>query len=1724
MTITGMEIAVIGMACRFPKSRNIQEFWEHIRAGDELVTQFSDEDLKTFGVDPKIKADPGYVAAEAIVDEPGHFDAAFFGIPDSDAMMMDPQQRLMLEVSWNAMEDGGYVPKDAAQNCGVFVSGGNNKYHLENILTNPEKMDEIGDFQVEIGNSVNFLATRISYLFNLTGPASVVQTACSSSLVAIHYACQALLNGECDLALGGGSKVAIPQQYGHVYTEGGVKSKEGHCRVFDQEASGFVNGNGCGMVLLKRLEDALEDGDQIYGMVKGSALNNDGSEKIGYTAPSILGQQQVIREALDMAEVTPESISYIEAHGTGTKLGDPIEIDGLKHVFQSDQPHCALGSVKANMGHLDAAAGVAGFIKAILTLHHREICPQINFNVLNPAIQLDGSPFYIATAAQSRKKQQHPFRAGVSSFGIGGTNAHVVLEEAPRPVGAPITTPEGYSLITFSGKTEAATTFYAEKLASFLTPETNLSDLSSSLWHQKAHFQYRTAVVAKTFEALNQALKDTEASVRAYDRPKIYFLFPGQGSQYTHMTRELYDQNLVYRTHLDICLKILHNLSGTDFKEILFSTQEEDERIHETQYAQPLVFAVEYALAKVFADMGVVPDAMIGHSLGEFTAACLSETLSLEASLELVLIRSRLMQSMPRGSMVSVSLNGERKFLEALPESLQIAAINSESNYVISGDTPAVALLEEQLAEKSIKHRRLKTSHAYHSPMMAGMLDAFESAIKKFDYQPPKIPFVSNLTGEWVSSSDISADYWKRHVKHPVRFLDGIRLLDQEEAVFIEVGPGSALSYLSNQTLPDKSIVNLIPPNAKSPEPLQQLYEGLGKIWELGVPIDLTRTMHSDSRRIRIPGYAFDHKKHWLEPGTHSKPFTGESTDELTYIPYWKRIHFSPDQKLKEKNLLVIGDNIPERLIKALRENCKHLTLVKSGKRFRVKKDAYSLDFDKAVQCEQLLTALKEKNLLPQHIIHGLSITKGDPRITVENAGIMLNQWYYSLLNLLRALGPYSHQGISVDVLTNGVFSVLGNEQVTPLKATLAGPVKVAPFEYEGLRSRLIECSFDDWKRYQPLGMQNLVDYLQSDHQPGMKMVALRGNTFWEQAYQSEKIQPKQDPFRQKGVYLITGGFGGMGSTIAKFLAENYQAKVALFSSSSIPPREQWDLPLNEKDQQKVSVLRSIDELGGEVMSFAVNIADHSSMKEAFADICSSWGDIHGIIHTAGKADYGGILSNRTNGSIHEILESKVHGHLVLKSLSSHLALDFFINFSSIGNQIYGKKFGQIGYNSANEYLDACATINGPEQTLNWCDWLDVGMTFEAVKKKNDLKDARAINAKVIDGISPEQGAALFKEVLSGQFSQTLISPMDFLGFIAASNTQEVNESAAETHESTGYSQVELIEKLTGLYESFFGIEQLDTEMDFNDLGGDSLKAVVLLARIKKKLKVQLTLSDFYEQSSVTNLSAFLATEKSEAAIPIKAERFLISSDANQLFGTHYSTTSKQLTPVIICPPVFQEEIVATRAMDTLSEQLAMLHYPVVRFDFSGMGNSEGEALKLTLTQWQQNLLDVIKETIARYSSDKVHLIGLRMGASLMNNMKEELAPFVDQQCYWHPIIKGQEYLKSLNKYQQIFMKGSFADPSGNDPKGSILEYNSYQISADLKQSINDFKFQLSGHPGKKETIIVTPHNRSLQVEKVVNFIVSESLPFWNKLATEKGYVPEKDIEAIIQWSKNLIS
>jgi len=888
----GLGVAVIGMAGRFPGARSVAELWDNVCRGVESISFFSDEELLGAGVSPELLKDPRYVKAYGFLDGFDMFDAAFFGYTPREAELMDPQQRLFLECAWEALENAGYAPNGCHFPVGVFAGQSFPLYFLAHVYPATGPQGFVEAMQLLLVNDKDYLTSRVAYKLNLRGPVVTVQTACSTSLVAAHLACQSLLAGECDMALAGGVTVSSFRREGYLYEEGGVLSADGHCRAFDAGASGTAGGNGVAIVVLKRLADAVADGDTIYAVIRGSAVNNDGSDKVGFTAPSVDAQAAVIREALTVAGVRPDTVGYVEAHGTGTLLGDPVEIAALKQAFgrTARRGYCAVGSVKTNVGHLYAAAGAAGLIEAALALANKTLPPSLHFRRPNPNIDLDGSPFYVITQLAGWKAGRTPRRAGVTSLGIGGTNAHVVLEEAPSGEGSGRSRP--WHLLSLSAKTEAALEAATADLARHLErhADLKLADVAYTLHVGRSAFDCRRAVVVRDTRDAVTALSAPRVGLAltgrasAEERP-LAFLFPGQGTQYVNMSLGLYQAEPAFRATIDRCSAILAAL-GLDLRACLYPDQaqmdEAERRLSRTDVAQPALFAVEYALASMLMEWGVRPTAMLGHSIGEYVAACLAGVFSLEDALALVAARGRLIQAAPGGAMLAVHLPAGEVVGRIGPD-LSLAAVNAPSVCTVAGPVAAVQALAEHLAAQGVECRRLHTSHAFHSWMMDPLLEPLAREVEKVKLNAPRLPYLSNVTGTWITREEArDPTYWARHLRQTVRFCEGVQELQAEpDTVFIEVGPGRALTTLVRPGTRDPRVaaVSTLPhPRSGDPE-VAFLLGALGRLWLLGVAVDWGRFYGGERRRrVPLPTYPFQRQRFWVEapaPVTGAPPAAG---------------------------------------------------------------------------------------------------------------------------------------------------------------------------------------------------------------------------------------------------------------------------------------------------------------------------------------------------------------------------------------------------------------------------------------------------------------------------------------------------------------------------------------------------------------------------------------------------------------------------------------------------------------------------------------------------------------------------------------------------------------------------------------------------------------------------------------------------------------------------------
>lgn len=1344
----GLEIAIVGMSGRFPGSKSIDDFWENLKEGVNLTSIFPNSKPSKLGDRTK--------KVGSILDNIELFDASFFGFNPREAETMDPQHKMFLECAWEALENAGYDSEIEQRPIGVYAGTGISTYLLYNLHPNRELMDSMSFLQTLVGVDKDYVPTRVSYKLNLKGPSVSVGTACSSSLVAVHLACQSLLSGECDMALAAGVAVKVPQNELTLSPEG-IISPDGKCRAFDAKANGTIGGNGIGVVVLKRLDDAIADRDCIYAVIKGSAINNDGGLKVGYTAPSEEGQARVIRAAQIMAEVEPETISYIEAHGTGTPLGDPIEIAALTQAFRANSDkkgYCAIGSVKTNVGHLDAAAGITGLIKTVLSLHHKLLPPSINFETPNPQIDFENSPFYVNSELSEWKANGNPRRAGVSSFGIGGTNAHLILEEAPTPeASSPSRTKQ---LLILSAKTNSGLDTATTNLVNYLEQysDVNLADVAYTLQVGRRSFNYRQIILANNLEDAVKTLKSNNPQrvftnfTESSDRP-VVFMFTGQGSQYVNMAQELYQNELIFREECDRCFKFLQPHLGLDLHQLIYPSKEETEKatqqLQQTAITQPALFVIEYALAKLWMLWGVKPQSIIGHSIGEYVAACLAGVFSLEDALSLVATRGKMMQQLPDGGMISVSLSAEKVQL-FLNENLSLAASNSPSLSVVSGTIEAVENLERQLAEKGIEYRHLHTSHAFHSAMMDSIIEPFVLALKKVKFTPPQIPFISNLTGTWITAAEATdPNYWARHLRDRVRFSEGIsELVKDSQLIFIEVGPGRTLTTLTKQQASEGIVLSSLPHPKDKKSDSGFLLNTLGKLWLAGVRVDWSGFYADEKRdRIPLPTYPFERQRYWIDPPQESASnpqVTLERKPDIAdwfYIPSWKRsilsIHKLNTMQVQSCYLVFIDEcGLGVELLKRLERQNQEVITVKIGSEFsKFGESVYTINPQQPNDYKALVKALFDREKIPKTIAHLWTVTN-DSQLDWERIDKAQETGFYSLLFLAQALGEDNlNDELQIVVISSNLQEVTGNELLCPEKSTLLGTVKAIAQEYPNINCRSIDVVLPSSGSWQEKLLEQLLTEIIADSSDSI--VAYRGNNRWVQTFEPVQLNEalEETPvLREGGVYLITGGMGGIGLVLAENLAKTVRAKLVLVGRSAFPDRNersQWLATHDERDSisRKIRKLLEFEESGAEVLVATADVTNLEQMQVAIDLAQKQFGHIDGVIHAAGVPG-GGIIQRKTREEAERILAPKVKGTLVLDLLLKDVELDFFVLFSSLASVVGG--VGQVDYAGANAFLDAFShyknSTNGTFTTcINWDAWQEVGMAASAVQQFDRTPD-----------------------------------------------------------------------------------------------------------------------------------------------------------------------------------------------------------------------------------------------------------------------------------------------------------------------------------------------------------------------------------------------------------------
>ncbi|NIM15676.1 MAG: acyltransferase domain-containing protein [Candidatus Aminicenantes bacterium] len=1534
---TGLEIAVIGMAGRFPGATNLEEFWNNLKDGIESIAFFGDEELKEAGVGSSFLKDPNYVKANGELQDKDHFDNSFFGYSPKEAEIMDPQIRVFHECAWEVLEEAGYVPDSYNGLIGIYA-GGSDNFSWRALEALKGLGTDLGTFGRSILNIGFYLSTRVSHKLNLKGPSLTFFNACSTSLVAIHLACRALLMGECDMALAGGVSITNHTKRGYTYEEGMIMSPDGHCRTFDTNACGSVYGEGVGIVALKRFKEAIKDGDTIHAVIKGSAVNNDGINKASFTAPGP-GIASIVKKALKVAHVNTEDISYVEAHGTATHIGDTLEVKALKQAFNSDvKGYCRIGSVKTNIGHLDTAAGVAAFIKTILALEHKAIPPSLHFKKPNPDIDFENSPFVVNTELSEWRNGngKGPLIAGVNGFGIGGTNVFVVLEEAPEIESSPEEEKEcsEWKIILLSARSEPALNKTTENFKEYLesNPNVNFADVVYTLQVGRKAFQYRRMLVCSSIkEAIEVLSTPASRKIKTFlsrvENREIIFMFSGLGSQYVNMGLELYQKERIFRQELDRCLEILEPLMGYDIKEILYpglhtptashpSVSRRDSNptvadINQAEITQPIIFIFEYALAKLLMKWGIKPQAMIGYSFGEYVAAAVSGVFSLEDALKMVVLRGRLIQEVSPGAMLSVPLSCE-EVTPDLPDELSLA-IDNGSSCVVAGPDAAVADFEHQMKEKKVLCMRLKASRAIHSKMMGAILAEFQEICRQVTLNKPQIPYISNVTGTWISDEEaVSPVHWAKHLRETVRFADGIKELTRKTgAIFVEIGPGRDLSallmrYIDNNS--DQHALSLVRQPEQDISDVYFLMSKLGQLWLYGREIDWREFYGEEKRhRIPLPTYPFQRQQFCIEgdPFQMAQQMLSEGSpnaqklevSDWFYVPSWKRTPAisqreseNSDQTMPADCLVFMDeDNWGKTLVKQLENKHQDVTIIRAAQMFRkINNREYTINPADDNQYEKLFSNIREeKGVFPGKMIHLWNVTtKKTDDLNLESIDSLLDLGYYCLLNIARAIGKLNiEDDIDITVVTNNMQEVVGQDQRCPEKATLLGPVKTIPKEYGNISLRSIDIRLPQTGREEEEKLIECLikEFFSKDHEP---VIAFRNHFRWIQTYEPVRLEKSEsETWRLKdgGIYLVTGGLGGIGYVLAQQIVRSVRnPKLILTGRTKLPEPGKWDQWLEDHDEEdsisaKITKVRGLEGMGAKVLVVSGENSNLEQMQQVISRAEEQFGPINGVVHSAGLPD-GAMIQVRTREQSEIVFSSKLKGTLILAMLLKHVKLDFFVLCSSIDSIM--SNAGHVGYCSANSFLNAFATYKFNKDkvfttAISWPRWQSLGM---AVIQENLHKELKGYDLS--GGLEIEDGIDAFSRILGENLPQVAVTSNDlgrayerdktvgteaFMAeFDAADDAPENLFQRPDLTSEYVAPQNETQQSLARIWQTLFGIEKIGIQDDFFELGGDSLKVVITISKIHKELDVEIPVSEFFNTPNIQDLAKYMTGDISK--------------------------------------------------------------------------------------------------------------------------------------------------------------------------------------------------------------------------------------------------------------------
>lgn len=1489
-------IAVVGLACRLPGTGEIHDFWDTIVRGREWVRDLSREELLEAGEEERIIDTEDYVARASYIDDATAFDADFFGLTPREAELMDPQQRILLQCAWRALESAGYVPDAIEQPVGVFAGSSISTYLTNHLLKHPDADQLLQDLRVRTGNDKDFTASRISYLLNLTGPAISMNTACSTSLVALHEACKSLLLHECDMALAAGVSVKWHQKFGYQYQQGGIASPDGRCRPFDALASGTIGGNGAGVVVLKRIKDAIADRDPIRAIVRGRAINNDGRNKVGYTAPSVQGQRDVIKEALLSAGVGPESIGYIETHGTGTQLGDPIEIEALKQAFGATEKkqYCALGSVKPNIGHLDAAAGVAGFIKAVLVVEHGRIPPLTHFTSPNPELELGHSPFYIPQQEQPWNEDVplNIRRAGVSSFGIGGTNVHLILEESPvQYVSGAGDSPADEELYLFpvSARDAESVRNTINGLAADICkrPSIDLQSVSATLVHGRKSFSSRSCMVARSTGDLCRQLEHAQALPvqKAHPDASVIFVFQGQNQFPAGTTRALYETEPEFREAMDECMAHCSAHSDIDIRKILYADAD-DTVLKDVVELQPVKLAIEYSLARWLMSKGIKPAAMIGHSIGEYAAACISGAMDLSTAMNIISNRGRIMSGAPDGGMTAIYASADEtaQILNQSGSGATISAENSTRLTVISASVEQLDQTERYLAGRSIDFKRLGAAKAYHSEMMRPVRKQFLEILNQCIFSKPVIPFISNVSGTWITDAQATdAQYWADHMEQAVRFTDGIRTLEaaHNHPVFVEIGVGASLTNLVRQitgTQTDPTIT-LFNPQADADEQ-RLIWRGLAECWSRGARPDWTSVnISEDTPRIHLPGYSFRSDEHVVNMPQSDWSTNGHTRREglAFYTPMQTPAPLMPSNGAAPCGPVLIG-GFDRELVRATAEKLRaqqvDVIAVCQADSFKEGGTIVHLDITNPDQCERWIHSMQQNGPAP-----GSALWLHTPETEDMDNGelfLCLKRFSQGLLQMIpediRQFPLLIASGDDGAVSSPGgvarAFVTVMMQEETPRLQTKFVELAVKELRH---RERMATVLTEEWSA--------MHDYTIS------RKGARRFTTEYTCVGTYSDVRERPRLVRENGNYLITGGLGNVGRVIGEFLAGQKVRSIGILTRRAFPGKSEWEILLNtlrDQDtagtgeqygdrvqlQQALEQVISLEQSGVDVHVISADVSKPESLNQAFAEFETRCDPAQGIIHAAGITSgssigvpYGEIGPGELEIQIHP----KLQGARNLIAWGNEHQPDFILMISSNAAELGGLGLG--AYAAASRAMDQQVLqlfdeVSFPIITSNWDGW--PRPSTEDVRPAETDLERLALTAD-----EAKRSLAFILDQTS--LPQIIVSKSDYTTRArrwhypwkvdeepGISETRLGEENRPELSSVFVEAEDDLEQELVSIWQELLGIQPVGIHDNFFELRGDSLLATRMLTLIRQRMGHKIPLKALFESLTIRRLHEWM--------------------------------------------------------------------------------------------------------------------------------------------------------------------------------------------------------------------------------------------------------------------------